>query len=461
MLIGAATAVLFASAAWRHSLFRSTAYDLGIFDQALYLISRGEVPHSSLLGYHILGDHVAWILYPMSALYLIVATPYWLLLVQAAALAAAAWPLYCLARQASLDEADALTLASAYLLYPIVYNQSVADFHPEVIAVPAMLLAVLAARAGRVFVFTGSVVTILACKEILGFTVAAMGLWLWRWEKRPAYGAGALLAGAAWCGWTIAWAIPSLTGIGQAETVSDGRYAYLGHTFAEFFGTAVARPWEPLAKVLSLAGVAHVINLALPVLWGLAPGHLAPLVGALPTAVLNLLSEWSRQRHVTNWYSLPSVPFLMLAVLSAMAAGRTWIGDRRVILFWCAVAFLAFSRYPRLAVFYLDATGAESAARQAIALVESEAGVLTDNCMASHLAHRRRLYVLGMNPRAQEGVRDDVDYVLLNRRSPCSVEPGPVRELARALTSSRAFGVEFEQDGIVLLRRAGRRPQWG
>ena len=58
-----ATVVLFFFSSLRHILFKSGAYDLGIFDQAVYLISQREVPISSLMGFHILGDHAAWILY--------------------------------------------------------------------------------------------------------------------------------------------------------------------------------------------------------------------------------------------------------------------------------------------------------------------------------------------------------------------------------------------------------------
>ena len=48
LLIGAAALVFFAAGALRHLRIRSTAYDLGIFDQALWLISIGATPVSSI-----------------------------------------------------------------------------------------------------------------------------------------------------------------------------------------------------------------------------------------------------------------------------------------------------------------------------------------------------------------------------------------------------------------------------
>jgi uncharacterized membrane protein len=52
-MIGISALVLFASSSLRHELFQSTAWDLGIFDQAVYLISQGKAPISSFLGFHI------------------------------------------------------------------------------------------------------------------------------------------------------------------------------------------------------------------------------------------------------------------------------------------------------------------------------------------------------------------------------------------------------------------------
>ena len=53
----------------RHFWFHSSSWDLGIFDQAIYLISQGQKPFSTLLGFHILGDHGALVLYPLGFLY--------------------------------------------------------------------------------------------------------------------------------------------------------------------------------------------------------------------------------------------------------------------------------------------------------------------------------------------------------------------------------------------------------
>ncbi len=103
-MIGISTLFLFVCSSLRHILFRSGALDLGMFDQAVYLISQGKAPISTLLDdIHMLGDHGAWILYPLSLPYVIYPSVYWLLAIQAFALSLGALPTWALARQAGLS----------------------------------------------------------------------------------------------------------------------------------------------------------------------------------------------------------------------------------------------------------------------------------------------------------------------------------------------------------------------
>ena len=70
----------------RHFWFNSSSWDLGIFEQAIFLISKGHEPFSSILGFHILGDHGALILYPLAIFYKIFPSTYFLFFLQSSAL---------------------------------------------------------------------------------------------------------------------------------------------------------------------------------------------------------------------------------------------------------------------------------------------------------------------------------------------------------------------------------------
>lgn len=75
--------ILFICSSLRHALFQSTAFDLGIFDQAVYLLSQNQEPLSTFTGSHILGDHAAIIFYPIALLYKIYPNVHWLFALQA------------------------------------------------------------------------------------------------------------------------------------------------------------------------------------------------------------------------------------------------------------------------------------------------------------------------------------------------------------------------------------------
>ena len=141
MVVGSAS-LLFAASSLRHGLLQSNAWDLGIFDQPLFLLSQGLPPISTIIDIHILGDHAAWIFYPLSLLYRIYADVHWLFAVQAIALALGAVPTWHLAQQAGLKNQQATALAGVYLLYPLIFNLNLFDFHPEVIALPLFLTAI-------------------------------------------------------------------------------------------------------------------------------------------------------------------------------------------------------------------------------------------------------------------------------------------------------------------------------
>ena len=90
LMVAIAIVVLFVASSIRHILFQSTAFELGIYDQVVYLISQGEPPISSFLNIHHMGNHAAWAVYPLGILYWMYPSVYWLFLVQAISLAVGA-----------------------------------------------------------------------------------------------------------------------------------------------------------------------------------------------------------------------------------------------------------------------------------------------------------------------------------------------------------------------------------
>lgn len=446
MMLGAA-AVLMLCSSLRHSLFQSNAYDLGIFDQAVYMISTGAEPFVSLIGFHALGDHGAFVLYPLALLYKLFPSVYWLLAVQAIALASGAYFVWHLAVDYGLKRSQAIALGWVYLLYPVVFNANLFDFHPEVMAVPALLGAIWAARRRHWLGFLAAVVLVLSCKAVLSLTIAALGLWLLLAQRRS-FGFLALVLGVAWFGISTQVIIPAFSG---EEAQAVGRYSYLGDSVLGIVQNLLLQPQRVLSYLFTAANLEYLVLLLVPFIWGLSPRHLLPLLGAGPTLFLNLLADHQPQKDLTHQYALPMLPFFLVAIMAALAAERGWLRRPRWILVWATVAWLALAKFGYFGSLYLSRLDTWGPMRAAIAQVQTQGGVLTASYIAPHLTHRP--LVTMAEPGSETLDLDPYGYVLLNAQHPgWASSPETVQALTARLEQEPNWQRSFEQEGVVLFQ---------
>jgi uncharacterized membrane protein len=505
LMIVVTTIILFVASSARHALFHSTAYDLAIFDQAIYLISQNQTPFSSLMEINILGDHAAFIFYPLALLYKIYPDVHWLLFVQAFALALGAWPSWSLARQAGLTEPKAIAVAVMYLLYPAVFNVNLFDFHPEVIAMSAILAAILAARLDKTLWFCGAILLILSCKAVLSLTVLMMGVWLFFFEKTRKCGLIAIFLGAAWFLIATQAIVPYFNQGKQHAGI--GRYHYLGNSVLEIAVNLILKPNLILGRLFSADTLGYVILLSFSVIWWLSPRHLSPLIGAFPMLVMNILSDIEAQRDLIHQYSVPIFPFLLTAVISTLAdrqqrgknfwknAGnylwnhrnlmpriwkplskrislksvkhiwirRLWIrrswrwgkllfaNVSKLLILWSFLSFLILAKYGYFGTIYLESLDTWQATRQAINRVQTQGNVLTDNSLATHLAHRSTIKLLHQIANGQN--LNEFEYVLLNMRHPWHDTADTAASVAAQLKSSHEFKISYQQDDVFLFQK--------
>ncbi len=431
----------------RHEMFASGAWDLGIFDQAVYLISQGKTPFSSLLGFHILGDHVALILYPLALLYKLYPTVHWLLAVQAIALAVGALPLWHLARQAGVSLKMAHTLAIVYLLYPMIFNANLSDFHAETIAVPTVLATVLAVRQQQLGWFCIGLIVICSCRDALALNVAGLGLWLLVTEKRRIYGAIALFGGILWFWGATQLVIPAIGGESAQVTRYLFRYATFGNSYGEIAKNLVLHPQLLLSQLLSWRNLEYLGLVLGPLIWACHPRHLTPLLGALPTLGMNMLSDSYGQRSIMDQYSVPVLPFLFLAAVATLAARPAWLPPRRMMVMWAMVGFLALTKYGFFWADYFPLLDTAGAVRTAIAKIPPPASVLADHQIVAHLSHRATIERIGSQANL------NYDYILLNLRHPYLDDTQLHTSLLQHLQSSPQFRVIYQQDQVYLFTR--------
>lgn len=463
LLIGLSSVVLFICSSIKHGVYQSAAFDLGIFDQALYLISQGQTPFSSITGYHILADHAAFILYPLSLLYWIHPNIHWLFLVQAVSLSLACYPTFRLSQLAGLPQAQSLLISTIGLLYPVIFNTNLFDFHPEVIALPAMLWMVLAARSRRMLTFCVALVITLSCKDALALTVAAMGLWMILIEGRSRYGFIALVGGIAWILIATQVVMPLFS---PAEAASGSRYlaryTELGTSATDIVLNVFKHPDKILGRIFSLATLEYMVLLCAPVIyvfWSRSAKPLWQLIPAVPILAMNILANSAQgaHRNLVHHYSLPILPFILLAIIACFQAGAHYDlfatrKGHRLILGWAIFAFLALSRLFAFFGPYYEFTDTASAVKAAIARIpdngDRQGSVLTTAEIVPHLTHRP---LIEMTDAGNPAEVTQFDYVLLNTRHPGWLSnPAFSKALADQLTQNEKFKLDYQQDDVYL-----------
>ena len=456
ILIGISFLILFLSSSLKHRLFQSSAWDLGIFDQAVYLISQGQSPISSFLGFHILGDHAAFILYPLSLLYWIYPNVHWLLMVQALAFALGTYPIFRLALLAGLSSSQGIVVGVIYLLYPAVFNINLLDFHPEVIALPSIIWMILAARSKWIIQFCIALVITLSCKAVLSLTVAAMGLWLVIFEKRKWYGTIALFTGIAWFIIATQIIIPAFGSEVASIARHVHRYKELGSSFSEILLNILTRPYLIVGRVFSVGTLEYLVLVFSPVIYVFFTKNLKSLVQlipAVPTLIINILSSEAAQRNLVHQYSLPIIPFILLIVISYLQSTPHFSQQSRYKLYkimvcWAILAFLILSRLSFFLGSYYQSIDTLQVTREAIARVDTKESVLTTAEIAPHLTNRPSIYFT--NTDSQQNI-DQFRYILLNTRHPGWMSSKQfATELVNQLENNHQFQLDYHKDGVYL-----------
>lgn len=373
-----------------------------------------------------------------------------------------------------MGQSLSIAIALAYLLYPVIFNVNLFDFHPEVMALPALLGAILAARLRKLAWFCLAITWILGCKAVLSLTIIALGFWLFWWEQRRIYGSLALAMG---CGWFILVTQVIIPGFSGEEVEGIWRYTYLGNSVLEIITNLILKPQLVLGRLFSMPTLDYFYKLSLPVIWWISPQFLVCLVPALPTLLINSLSDVSLQRSLAFQYSLPVIPFLFLGVIfslnhqswmlakgminlwrkiriqSSDSGSKSGFPSRlpQMILLWSLLIFFCYGKYGRF-WGYLQTSDTWKASEAAVAQVEPFASVLTDNYLSPHLTHRANLKLLSQVSPETDWL--EFDYIVLNLQHPWPDTETTGISLVQQLENNPEFKVTYQNNDVMVFKQA-------
>jgi uncharacterized membrane protein len=426
----------------KHLHFDSS-YDLAIYDQAIWHLSRFEAPASSVRGMsNVFGDHFHPVIALLAPLVWIAPRAEMLIVAQSVLLAASIVPVFLYARD-RLAHGPAIVMSIAYGLFWGMQQTATFDFHEAAFAPLAVALLILAMERKRWGWFWAAAVGVAAVKEDLAPFLAFVGAYLMLRGERVR-GAILLAGGVAAFAVIVAVVIPMAS--------DAGAYGYQAA-----FGEALHNPWR-----LPFQMVTPPIKMLTAFLW-VAPFALVPLASPLSLLLLPFALERFLSGSQNHWgtifhYSAPLAPVVAMAAVDGLARIASTVRDahrrRQTVAILTGVCVLFASLIPgnqplwRLFSKKLYRFGpVEWSARAALDLIPAGASVVAQTCIAPHLAHRRQLFALDRDA-------PDADYVVaVDQRSAWPLASGAEVRALLADRIAHGYFVLFDRDGWVVLQR--------
>jgi uncharacterized membrane protein len=480
--------------------FRTSSYDLVIFDQAMRSYAHFQPGISIIKGVHNgfgphfseLGDHWSPILASLAPLYWIYDAPQTLLVAQAVLFALAIPPLWLFTRRAfgggAKATAAAYLISVAYALSWPIASALGFDFHEVAFAPVLTAVALERLQAGRLRTALIALAALLLVKEDMGLFVAGIGVYLAvarpRVVPRPLLVAGILVAGGL--ADTVLATYVLIPAFGGR---SDYYWAYtaLGRDVPQAIGHLITHPGSLRLLITPQVKLDTMV-------WLVGAFCFLPLLSPITLAAVPLLLERMLANRFPAWWGTPDQynAYLVIVLLCAavdgaarldrLLAGRraaaadgpaagaerpaaAWAGSSRTVALGCAVEICAFAvllvpRFafgPALHASFYRRDAQASAAAAADAVVPDGVTVEAVNNLGPQLSARDSVLLWdgdGTTPAL------GAPWVVANT-SQLQFTFHSVREQRQrvALLERHGYTVVFRRDGYLVLHRP--RPATG
>jgi uncharacterized membrane protein len=431
-------------------------YDLGYFDQAAWLVAHGKPVFVTMRGLYLLGDHFSPVFWPIAELTRVFPVNGTLLFVQSASLALGVLPLWRIARRhAGLGTWPTTAVVAAYALYAPIGNVNLADFHPEVVAVPVLLAAVLCVLERRWLLFAVAVAVALLCKEDFSVVVAALGLTMLIDPETRAAGAVTTVVGVI----TFFVATRVVQSHYAGTFVQTTFLSQYGSNLGQIAKTMALHPGRVLSDLTADQNFAFLVAALAPLLFLplLAPKWILP---AVPIEILYLLSTRPDAHRITGQYTIALSIFLVVATAFAVAQLRGPTQTRMALLLVIAAVLTNAASGPlhQRPWDWLDRDASADALLAAAKLVPPGAAVSGTERTWPVLFDRQDLYGFPAPWQGYASKKDPVPlaqrqaavrYILVDTSDPEQWPPTTAAALA-ALKDSLKLRPLFDRAGVQL-----------
>ncbi|MDP2210974.1 MAG: DUF2079 domain-containing protein [Candidatus Aquicultor sp.] len=442
-----------------HNNFSTYGFDLGIFDQGIWLLSQLKEPFVTVRGLHLFGEHLSFNLVLLAPLYKIWPDVRLLLVLQTVALAIGALPVYLLARDRLKNGVLALALAASYLLYPALQWLNHDQFHPDALVTPALLFAFYFATKRRYVLFAVSALVAVLAKEDVALVMIVMGIYLAVTNNRTV-GFATSLASLAWFVVGLKYVLPAFNG---TSLFYAQNFSKLGSTIGEVAINTLTKPGLVLPILIQESNLLYITQLLAPVAFS-PLASIEVLLISLPALFSNAVSQQGYMHNIEYHYTATIIPFVFAGAI--LAIEKLALKKREAVVVAALLVAVALasnffwspspisSRHQR-AFVVIDETRRTSMER-AVALIPDDAVVSASYVFVPHLTHREKIYefpnpyvavnwgVNGENP----ADKDTIDFVIVDFSQLSSDQ----QKIASKLRNTE-FTQVYSRNDILVLRR--------
>ena len=401
------------------------SYDVGLYDQGVWLMSRGHEPFVTFMGRNLLGDHASLIMLFLVPVYWVAPGVMTLLVVQALVVAAGTVPIYLLAKRLLNSGVMACGAALMWLANPALNGGAMENFHPDSFLALFIPMTLYAAFTQKWKLFAAAVLLSVLVKEDVLLVMVPIGLFVaWRFDRRR----GLIAALASVVVTTLGMFVMMRHLIG-VPTRNGWRIPFGG--VSGFIKETFTNPTNVMNHLKSEDRPMYLFKMMAPFA-GLFFAAPSVALLAVPVLASNVVSTFWYQHQIEYHYSIVVVPLLLVATLVAIAKlNKQWRPIAMALTVMCSlVTFVTWGIHPLATNPRAALTAGSPFAQSGLEIIKGipdDAVISAYDPLTAHLGHRRQIYFFPNPFKAlYYGVDDslsgkalpaakDVEYVVLPR----------------------------------------------
>jgi len=429
--------------------------DVSIFDQAIWHLSRFELPASLVrLISNLWGDHLNPIIVFLVPFYWLKSDVRWLFILQALIISLGVFPIYGIAKEKLKSHFAGLAFAFSFLFFIGVQHAINFGFYPETLSITLLAFMIYFFFKKRYFWFFLFLILSLLCKENISLYIAFFGLWVLIFAKQKWIGLVTFIIGVLYFKFAL-WLIPQL-GNGYIYF----RYADFGTTPLGVIKTFFLKPIYTLRILFGAAKISGWLGYLTP--FAFLPIFSSFLLVLLPVFGEKFLSSDPKLWVMGYHYGANATTFLVVGSILAIAGfiqfkiiKRFNLSQEQIVNYFSilviilTIAFTIKSGGPLLRLTHSSAWQFEFPAnyREAANLIEPNKSLAAQMTLGTALTHRDKLYLW-----PQDGYGSD--YILLSSKYatfPLSIDEHKAK--IRELLKDPHYGIRYSSGDIILLEK--------